>query len=445
MKKILLSALLASAFFSVSQAAPTTVTSMTGDFRSGGHVAITGTNYDTKTPAAPYFWSSFDSGVSGSTFGVVSSISLANMAWTSTEGHLGGGIKATNDTGNWTALLDGITWLSTNDKFHISKRERWNFLITSASQNWKNYRLWAIGGLPNLYFSASNGRAFVEYVGGSDSGFWSNFNPETTNWTFQQIFVKASSANDVQDGELTFRVDGIQKASGAIKTKGATVNADMVQNYVVHGVLANKPLWSPAWDPNWRLWADDIYADNTWQSVDVCDSAVYANCRKFGRVIPTAWTPTSVNGVLYLPNFTNGETAYVHVFNKNRESQTSGYAFTVSGSVAGDPPPTLSAISHSTGTTGTNVTLTGDNFLEPLTIRIGSNETDNEVRVSSTKANFTVANCPAGQTFDVTLFNVNGLSATLGGAFTCASASAGNPPPDPNIISLKKAFPAFRQ
>jgi hypothetical protein len=415
---------------SPAAAAPTT-SGISGTFKTGESGTLTGVGFGSKSPAAPYFWATFDSNANGTSYGQVTSLTLNNMAWDSDEGHTGGGIKATNDTGNWTAGLFGTTWLSTNDKLHISKRERWNFFITDISQNWKNWRAWADSGQPNIYFSASNGRAFVEYVGGSDSGFWSDFNPDTTAWTYQQIFVKASSGNDIKDGELAFRVDGVDKAGGNVKTRGATVNANITQNYVVHCVLANKGLWNPAWQVTWRVWADDIYADKTWQRVDVCDEPVYEDCRKFGRMVPTSWSNTSITGVFYLPGFAPGELAYAHPFDTNGDGPATGREFTVDATQEeeGDPAPTVIAINFSTGSWngGWTATATCTDLSETVTVTVGTSAATGVVRVSPTSVRFIVPAGTPGSTADLTVTNTSDDQfGTLANAVTYDSL----PPPE---------------
>lgn len=385
-------------------------------------MVISGTGYGTKSPAAPIRWAPFDSSPDASSLGQGTTWSkIENMSWGSNVGYgSGGGMQGTAGNGVWTMGFDssGFNWNDASQKFHVMRRMKRNYLITS-SDNDKGFRVWPAGGTgySNLYWSIQNGRFFVENIG-VESGFWANNNPNTTNWIFEEIIIQASSANGVKDGTLAYRIDGQNKASGTIISKSNAAPAAWVRIYPGHIVVANKGSWSPAWSASNNGWFDDIYVDNTWQRVLVGDASTYGACRKFGLVVPSAWSATSITGALQIHSgdFPAQTTAYAYVFDTTNTPNTTGKSFVIGGVAAGDPAPTITSINVSTGSYlgGTASTATGTGFTATPTVLIGTQSSTSVTWNSATSIRFVMpAHQPSDSGLDLRITNPDAQYAVL--------------------------------
>lgn len=137
----------------------------------------------------------------------------------------------------------------------------------------------------------------------------------------------------------------------------------------------------------------------------------------FGTV---AATPVNVSSATQIQVSTPSVStaAAVDVVVKNSDGQsgslTNGFTYT-------DPPsnsaPTVSDVSPNTTSAGTDVAVDGTNFGSGATVNIGSTAASNVKFISSTQLTVTVPSVSPG-TYDVTVKNSNGLSATLSSGLT---------------------------
>lgn len=287
-----------------------------GTINHGATLTITGIGFGTKDPAKPLIWADFELGLAPTNLGIKTTWDNTDgMGW-STDCPAGSCAKATDGNGAWTIGVDFNNWTTDGQKSYIFRRQRMNFTITTDSQNWKFWRMWPEEGLsPDIYASPSNGRVYVEGIG-QESGFWGTFPANTTDWVTQELIVKASTLN-TKNGSLTIRYNGEDMAIGTLLTRSTSASDYMIRNYVLHGVAANKPSWSPAWSINNRIWADDIYVDTSWSRVVVCEAAVFSNCRKLAIQIPSAWSDTSITVTVNRGDLSNSDFAYLYVFDSN--------------------------------------------------------------------------------------------------------------------------------
>lgn len=359
-KLLSLAAAFSAIFASAAQAAPS-VSGVTGTPATGQSIRITGGGFGVKSPAAPHLWADFESGINPSGLGQKSSWdTVGSMTWAAGEGYKGtGAAKASNSSGNWTLGTTYDAWSREGQRSYIYKRTRHNFLVTDTSQNWKNWRAWAESGKPNIYFASNNGRAYVEYIG-QESGFWGDFNPNSTNWVSEEILLQASSSINVKDGRLTYRVDGVNKANGSVMTRSSVAPDYITQNYALHSVLANSSLWSPSWSSNNRVWADNIYVDTTWARVMIGDASTFTSSRNLDIQIPTAWADGSITVVANTPSFSSGSRAYLYVFDAAGNVNANGYAITIGqGGTVSNQAPSVSAGANQEATIGSAFQVTG--------------------------------------------------------------------------------------
>lgn len=308
-------------------------------------ITIQGAGFGQKIPAAPLLWADFESGLNPGPGGAKRVWDqVQSMTWAKGEGYGGGGAaKAVDGSGVWSLRTDYESWTRDGQTLYVYKKERMNFLITDLSQNWKTWRMWPTGnGYPNIYTASNNGRIYVEKVSSSDSGFYGSMKVNTTNWVTQEIIMRASTINQ-KNGYLKMRHDGRTVAEGSIMTRSSQAPAYMNWNYVLHAVAANHGLWSPGWNNNNRVWADDIYVDNTWSRVMLGNASQLSNCSKLEIQVPTSWSQGSVSVIARTGTFGVGSTAYLYVFDKDGQVNSNGFAVVIGqagNAVPGDPVPT---------------------------------------------------------------------------------------------------------
>lgn len=429
---LFLSLLLGSPVF----AAPT-ISNVTGTFEDAGSVTLTVTGAGTKSPAAPLRWAPFAAGSNPSALGQATSWDkVENMAWDSDEGYNGtGGMKGTAGNGVWDIGVNYTSWNADGQKSYWFRRQKMNFTVTDASQNTKAWRCWPSGGAgyPNIYDAYNVTLLNVEQISGA-AVYGGNINPSTTNWVQEECLLKASSSSGVKDASVVRRIDGVQKSSKLTITKSASYPAAMIRNYVAHLVVANKGSWSPGWNTSNNVWYDDIYVDTTWQRVMIGDASTFANCRKFGFVIPATWSNTLVTGTMafHSSDFPNGVTAYLYLFDSSN-ANSNGYPITISGSVAGNPTPTITSVNVSTGNYygGTVSTMTGTGFLSGFSMSVGTVPVASATLNSSTQIRFTI---PAGQEnssgHDLQVINTDAKFAILPSTISYTAAPTNQPPYD---------------
>ena len=140
-----------------------------------------------------------------------------------------------------------------------------------------------------------------------------------------ELIVQASTYGN-KDGELTVLYDCDEAGSGTIMTRDSTDSDYMVMNYVIHGVLANKGSWDPAWSTSNRMWADDVYLDTTWARVMVGDASTWSGCTHKEMQVPSAWSGSSITITVHEGDFSSFSGKYVYVVDSEGRVNSNGYA-----------------------------------------------------------------------------------------------------------------------
>lgn len=421
---------------------------------TNGTWTIVGAGFLDKSPAKPLMVADFSAGVlaPNSTLGIVTSFSgLKSMQYTASS-YSGGGAIASDSTGNWTiGVGGGQNFTLEGQHVYNFKNLRRNFQITSATQNWKIWRMWASDNDPNVYYAENNNFCNVEYVGDassschrpvSDNG---NFTcrRDATTWCSHETIFRASSAPDqvdaAMDGYVEHRFNAQATDSATLRTRAttcSTIGADyMTINYIVHEQLANKGSWVPAWDASWRSEVDNLYMDMTWSRVMLGNASTYAACTKVMPQPPTVWNATNISGVANTAGFSNGA-AWLYVFDKNGLFNSTGLAVTVGGSTSA-PAPDVQTVTPSTGTTlgGTIVVIGGLNFIPGLTVLVGaSTGTVTSVSADGRSIDFRTSPAAAATGLTVKVTNPDAQFDTLASTFSYIQAAPTVTSVSPNTV-----------
>lgn len=315
------------AFSSAASAAPD-IKAVSEPFKHNAVVKISGAGFGKKEPAAPLVWADFEDGLMPSRYGRKTKWDEVQSMEPAPRGWSGRGARASNGSGKWTLRVDHDFWTRDGQKIYIFKHQRMNFLITDRSQNWKMWRMWpAEKSYPNVYGSSSNGRVYVENVE-PESGFWSHFPVPTKEWHAEEIIARASSDKGVKDGTFLLKYNGLEAAKGTLITRSERFPDYMTKNYVVHGVLANRGQWTPAWSDVNRLWVDNVYADTTWARVMLGDEPNAETCRRWEMQIPQTWSDGAITIRANTGAMISGANAYLYVYDEDGRVNERGYPVT---------------------------------------------------------------------------------------------------------------------
>lgn len=308
--------------------------SVEGSVEHGGSVSIKGDGFGRKEPAAPILWADFEKGLEPSSKGRNKSWSqIQNMVWKKNGPGGVGCAMAEDGSGTWTLRVDHKHWTEEGSLVYVYRRQRMNFMITDDSQNWKVWRMWPEKKrFPNIYIASNNGRVFVEKIG-TESGFWGKCPSMPPDWVREEVMLRPSTMN-VKNGYCALRYNGVEVLKGTVITRSLKAPDYMVRNYVVHAVGANFKKWRPAWNPQNRIWVDEVYADNSWARVILSDRPQLDGKGDFRLQIPERWSPTEVTVHVHAPGFKPGTTAYLFVFDHNGTGNSTGFPVTISGPVA---------------------------------------------------------------------------------------------------------------
>jgi hypothetical protein len=327
------------------------ITSVQGDFVHGNQIAISGAGFGVKSPAQPYLWAPFEGSIDPSPLGLTTEwTAVQGMAYAPGEGAGGtGGLKATDNSGSWTARLDsdGWNWNDPGQKMYIFKKAKRNFDIWDPPEgvnhfpsdtviNYKIWRLWTAGfKYPNVYLAPSNGSAIVEADPGLESHqsnwpYGSLANRKASmgtvgQWYTNELLVRSNTnAVGPGDGFMQESTDGVVYAESPYEAYNGTrywkmwdtANPpSMTMNFVVHEVKANA-----TYPSDWRAWADDIYVDTTWARVMIGDAPTLEDSRHREIQIPAAWSDGSITITVNVGTFPGGSTPYLFVIDENNHA-----------------------------------------------------------------------------------------------------------------------------
>jgi hypothetical protein len=83
----------------------------------------------------------------------------------------------------------------------------------------------------------------------------------------------------------------------------------------------------------------EIYADNTYSRVEVCDATTWAARSHCEIQIPSAWSATSATVTVNQGSFSSGASAYLYVVDSTNTANSSGYPVTFGSGGGGSAPP----------------------------------------------------------------------------------------------------------
>lgn len=343
-------------FASLTFAAPN-ITSTSGTLANNQSITISGSQFGTKSPAAPLIWDSFENGTVGNaiqntsatvgTWGTGSG--STNVFYTNTLGYGGSGKSARHPfTSSYNSSLSKNTTFSTI----YMDFKRYYPSANGLPSNYKPYRFYGDSDTMELYPGNGCGYAVnsMIHTGTTSSTDWSvaGLSGKMDGWQHYQLIFKESSANTANGTIISLlngTRDGYNLSGNAITRNNSTGHLDQARigHYFDTGAR-------DGCDPsnNSEIYTDNVYLDTTWARVELGNESTYATSKHREIQIPSAWS-SSGNSITVSVNtgtFQPGQTAYLYVFDSTGNVNTPGFPVTIgtSGSISAPPAPNLNSI-----------------------------------------------------------------------------------------------------
>jgi hypothetical protein len=338
----------------MGQAAPS-ISGVSGSVSNENSVVVSGGEFGVKSPAAPILWETFESGTAGQ-------LLSKDPKWKPYGGRAGGlynnsaaysgSLAAFNDPKNRN-MFDTNNFFFPNPETEIyySYMARWdseNKLYPSATMKWGRLHVGnsTYGGAGAVLYSPHNPctGCVVPSCPKAHTFSWWDWNDDYTQyswsppiipistWARQEMYSKLSTPG-VSDGKLWAAQNNNTFADVTLMNRASHINYQHT-NIILGLMAANTDLvgGSPC-DYSWfHMWIDDVYIDNTFARVEVCEGNAWATRKKCDPQIPSAWSNSSITFTANQGSFTSGQNAYLYVVDKDGNVNASGYPITIGGS-----------------------------------------------------------------------------------------------------------------
>jgi len=372
MRLVPLVVILATLLAPVAVMAQPSVSGSSGEFDNDGSVWILGSDFGSKSTAAPIRWDNFDNGVD-------STYIQTGGYWTSLQGGAcpdsikprymdeylrnGSGLNAyvglqhNDNYSQYNMFYRSNIDFATNNKALVCFWVRYDFGVPN---NGHQIKLWRVSHdapytdqetYPNIFFNDSgpvpggwdryqfSPRAGcgegAESIGGS--------RPTLLTWVRVMLEWDFGEVNVGDTGELTIWHDNVVQCTedGLLSGQTFICHADQTPHSVSFGQYAgNTPDTDIA-----NEYFDDIYIDNTWARVEIGNASTYSESDHKEMQIPSYWASDgdSIQITVNTGSFVEDDEAYLFVVDSDGDV-SSGYQLIIGSSGVGapeDPPASV--------------------------------------------------------------------------------------------------------
>jgi hypothetical protein len=336
---MLLTLILSSVCLAASSFAAPVITSVSGTISHNSTVTVTGSGFGSKNHAPPLKWDNFENGIPGSDISStgywLNHYGSGDIKFTGSRLRTGFSKRSvvdrmiyswprTTPDGNFYHLdvwpyagkkyLTGYLYI---DFVNLNTPVEWqakliHVLSGSEHADWPVLALqswWSPDGQPG-----NNGSYFeVQYTGGGWPSSWNDW-ARAGQWLRFEIEWKDSSGPAAGDGFARFSVYHPDEDVVTVTRTGTTMAADGKTISTPHfGYLLVNENNGHEVDTYW----DDIYMDDSWSRVEVCNGATYSNRSNCEIQIPSAWTDGQLQFKVNQGGFADDSTAYLYVIDAN--------------------------------------------------------------------------------------------------------------------------------
>ncbi|MDD2852248.1 MAG: hypothetical protein PHY09_10185 [Desulfuromonadaceae bacterium] len=369
--------LFASFTLSGSVCAAPSILSLSRPPLSNQDIVISGNNFGTKPSAEPLVFDNLESDLMG----------VPPSGWTRLSGNpvvsntkAYGGSKALDSTninkGSYNQMIRDLGANSISDKMYLSANIFIEKNDTNRGYQWK---VWRWSSHPNVYYAnnypdvqtnvssvhinafwTSSTTAYYDpptklgwYNSGSNvysksgaTGFDHSFAPGNRNmygdqntwFRFEQV-IKLSSAPDVADGQILSYCNGVLTTTwNNLITH--SVGDDKWRYFMITNGLEslNDSNNLPTTLGNMKFYFDNVYIDNTFARVELCDTSTWGAKTHCEIQPPTAWGSGQITITFNSGNFTPGQIAYLYVVDSNGAVNSDGYKYKIGAPLPPSPP-----------------------------------------------------------------------------------------------------------
>ncbi len=317
-----------------------------GDLDNDTVLTIAGSDFDTKSTAAPVTYEDVDSGSFSGDWQTVNELTV------NADNN-----RNSNSSNNGTLDFDGVNdgdgyITGDNDKpgdqwfikywFKIASTFDWGTTTNGGGNhflsNVKVLRLWSKEQIDENFV--------IQYQGWTNSIVWTfeSIEPEPTGssifsfreratedvWHSFKLEYVENSAVEVADGSFKLYFDGnLMSDETGLETRqddSETKRALVIGFAEVWGLDGED-----ADDPN-DFYIDDVYYDNFLQRIEVSTNSTWALTTETEMCIPSAWGDTEITCSFQEGSWdTDSDTLYVYVFDESGDVNSSGFELASSG------------------------------------------------------------------------------------------------------------------
>jgi hypothetical protein len=238
----------------------------------------------------------------------------------------------------------------------------------------KQLRLYYSEGAPNLsvfnWTGASSQIVVTRY--GSDYqnlGYIRELEAENGTWVHHQLEYDLGTTG-ISDGRVHYYVNGTDILEGETWYLGEDMDAlpllltgspSGINQVDIRAYIGNRSNSTPTMDEDIDIWWDDIYVNDTWQRVELCNAAK-DHCE---IQVPSSWSDTSITATVNAGAFETGDTAYLYVYDLDGDASA---AYTVTIDSGATPtytyctPSTADSDYYESGTCGSYTSDPGGSY-----------------------------------------------------------------------------------
>ena len=346
---------------SAAVAAPTISPTTSSTLQHGQAVSIFGDSFGIKANPSPQFWDTVENQTAYSALANGATIPTgAGKPWEAQCSYLGGSCvkfittaneqrgksKATYKSSDTeSGYLEGRTIAATG-KMYISWWWKPATDPVSGSHSSKFVRLSNSSDVVNKTFSWTQ---MHSYAFRTDQGYcqgggadWATWTGNVNQWNFQEVWIDKATRT------YTIRVNGQAIANNVSWSSCTGFDFDHV--------------WSIGWDaggetpPAITSWMDDIYVDNSFSRVMICNQGTFGGSTHCEMQIPSSWNNSQISLTVNQGTFLDGTTAYLYVVDASGIANSSGYPVAFGTGGTGDVmPPTVTAFTMPASATSLTV------------------------------------------------------------------------------------------
>ncbi len=233
--------------------------------------------------------------------------------------------KRTSGTVNATAPVDFIAGetMTSSTGATMTDDESQGILRTF---NFKTFRIWyKLGNDNDIVFSAQgtdNDPTFKITPERTDATLWGRkmlhpLSQLAKQWKVEEIQYKASSINAI-NGTFNVYQNGVLGSAKKFKMRTTAYPnryAMIFQDQVSNGA-----------EPGSVVYYDELYIDDTWHRVIICQGKTWATCGHSSEIqIPTSWNDTQIKVHLNLGGLNPKSLLFLYVFDKNGVPNSNGF------------------------------------------------------------------------------------------------------------------------